>query len=60
MVTHRCLFAAILFVCQSCFAQAPSQEVQVPPVQSANSAIKLADATPVVLRTKEALSSATA
>jgi len=53
-----CVVGAILFACGSCFAQAPTSDVQVPSITS--SAIKLEDSTPVILRTKQDLSSATA
>jgi hypothetical protein len=50
--------AAILFVTDSSFAQETSTAPQTP--AEAVPVMKLADATPVLLRTKEALSSATA
>ena len=49
---------AILFACGPCYAQAPTSDVQVPSI--ANSSLKLEDSTPVILRTKQDLSSATA
>jgi hypothetical protein len=51
--------AAILFVSESTFTQ---ETAGVPPAPTAvaNSATKLEDATPILLRTKEELSSATA
>jgi hypothetical protein len=52
------VIGALLFICRSCFAQAPTSEVQVPSITSTNSAMKLEDSTPVVLRTKQDLSSA--
>ncbi len=53
------LGAAILFVAESSFAQETTGTPQTP-VPATNSVMKLADATPVTLRTKEALSSGTA
>ena len=50
---------AILFICRSCFAQAPTSDVQVPSITNTNSSMKLEDSTPVMLRTKQDLSSAT-
>jgi hypothetical protein len=50
---------AILFVCGSCYAQAPTADVQVPSIANTNSSMKLEDSTPVMLRTKQDLSSAT-
>ena len=52
------LVVAILFAPETGFAQETSGAPQTP--MAANSAMKLADATPVLLRTKEPLSSATA
>ena len=55
------LVGAILFVfCGFCYAQAPTSDVQVPSITDTNSSMKLEDATPVMLRTKQNLSSATA
>lgn len=54
------VIGAILFVCGSCYAQAPTSDVQVPSVTNATSSMKLEDSTPVMLRTKKDLSSATA
>jgi hypothetical protein len=54
------LIGAILFICRPCFAQAPTSEVQVSPTTSTNSAMKSEDSTPVILRTKQDLSSSTA
>jgi len=51
------LVSAILFVTESSFAQ---ETTGAPQTSAANSLMKLDDATPVLLRTKEALSSATA
>jgi hypothetical protein len=48
---------AILFVCGSCYAQAPTPEV--PSITNTDSSLKLGDSTPVMLRTKQDLSSAT-
>ena len=53
------VIGAILFICRSCFAQAPTSEVQVSLTTSTNSSMKLEDSTPVMLRTKQDLSSAT-
>src|SRR6266852_5257128 len=53
------LIGALLFICRSCFAQAPTSEVQVSLTTSTNSSMKLEDSTPVMLRTKQDLSSAT-
>jgi|ERR1700674_261816 hypothetical protein len=53
------VIGTILFICRSCFAQAPTSEVQVSPTSITNSSMKLEDSTPVILRTKQDLSSAT-
>jgi hypothetical protein len=53
------IVAAILLVAESSFAQGTTGAPQTP-APAANSVMKLDDATPVLLRTKEALSSATA
>ena len=53
------VIGAILFVCGSCYAQAPTSDVQVPSITNTNSSMKLEDSTPVMLRTKQDLSSAT-
>ncbi len=53
------LIAAILFATEASFAQETTGASQTPTV-AANSATKLEDATPVLLRTKEELSSGTA
>jgi hypothetical protein len=53
------VIGAILFVCGSCFAQAPTSDVLVPSITNPNSSMKLEDSTPVILRTKQDLSSAT-
>ena len=53
------VIGAILFVCRSCFAQAPTPEVQAPSIANTNPSMKLEDSTPVVLCTKQDLSSAT-
>src|ERR1700745_954390 len=53
--SNVCLTGAILFVCGSCHAQAPTSDVQVP----SNSSMKLEDSTPIILRTKQDLLSAT-
>ena len=58
MRSNFCVISAILFACASCYAQAPTSEVQVPSVTNTNSSLKLDDSTPVVLRTKQDLSSA--
>ena len=60
MSSNFCVIGAILFVCGSCYAQAPTSEVQVPSITTANSSLKLEDSTPVILRTKQGLSSAKA
>jgi hypothetical protein len=60
MSSNFCVIGAILFVCGSCYAQAPTSDVQVPSITNTNSSIKLEDSTPVMLRTKKDLSSATA
>jgi len=57
MSSNFCVLGAILFVCGSCYAQAPTSDVQVPSVT--NSSLKLEDSSPVILRTKQDLSSAT-
>jgi len=59
MRVNFCIIAAILSVCRSCYAQAPTLEVQVPSIADTNSSMKLEDSTPVVLCTKQDLSSAT-
>src|SRR6266478_3944480 len=53
------LIGALLFICRSCFAQAPTSDGQVPSITNTNSSMKLEDSTPVILRTKQDLSSAT-
>jgi hypothetical protein len=58
MSSNFCLIGAILFVCGSCYAQTPTSDVQVPSTNM-NSSMKLEDSTPVMLRTKGDLSSAT-
>jgi len=57
MSSNFCVIGAILFVCGSCYAQAPTSDVQRPSIT--NSSLKLGDSTPVILRTKQDLSSAT-
>jgi len=57
MSSDFCVIGAILFVCGSCYAQAPTSDVQRPSIT--NSSLKLGDSTPVILRTKQDLSSAT-
>lgn len=57
MSRNICVIGAILFICGSCYAQAPTSDVQVPSIT--NSPLKLEDSTPVILRTKQDLSSAT-
>ncbi len=52
------LVAAIFFTTAASFAQETSGVPQTP--TAANAVMKLADVTPVLLRTKEALSSASA
>jgi hypothetical protein len=59
MSSNFCVIGAILFVCGSCYAQAPTSDVQVPSIANTNSSMKLEDLTPVMLRTKQDLSSAT-
>lgn len=58
MNTTFSLIASILFVCGPCYAQAPASDIQVPSTNT-NSSMKLEDSTPVMLRTKQDLSSAT-
>lgn len=60
MSSRLYLIAAILFACESCFAQTPSSGGQVSAATNADSTVKLEDSTPVILRTKQELSSATA
>ena len=60
MSSNFCVIATILFICGSCYAQAPTSEVQVPSTTNTNSSMKLEDSTPVMLRTKQDLSSAKA
>jgi len=57
MSSRVCVIASILFICGSRYAQAPTSDVQVPSIT--NSPLKLEDSTPVILRTKQGLSSAT-
>jgi hypothetical protein len=59
MSSNFSVIGAILFVCGSCYAQAPTSDVQVPSITNTNSSMKLEDSTPVMLRTKQDLSSAT-
>src|SRR5215470_16396536 len=59
MRRNICVIGAILFVCGSCYTQAPTSDVQVPSITDTNSSMKLEDSTPVMLRTKQDLSSAT-
>jgi len=59
MSSNFCVIGAVLFVCGSCYAQAPTSDVQVPSITNKNSSMKLEDSTPVMLRTKQDLSSAT-
>jgi hypothetical protein len=59
MSSNFCVIGAMLLVCGSCYAQAPTSDVQVPSITKTNSSIKLEDSTPVMLRTKQDLSSAT-
>jgi hypothetical protein len=59
MSSKFCAIGPILFVCGSCYAQAPTSGVQVPSITNTNSSMKLEDSTPVMLRTKQDLSSAT-
>ena len=54
------VIAAILFICRSCYAQAPTSEAQASPTANTDSSMKLEDSTPVMLRTKQDLSSAKA
>src|SRR5260370_35114532 len=60
MSSNFCVIGAILFVCGSCYAQAPTSDVQVPSITNTNSSMKLEGSTPVRLRTKHDLASATA
>src|SRR5260370_41683917 len=59
MSSNFCVIGAMLFVCGSCYEQAPTSDVQVPSITNTNSSMKLEDSTPVMLRTKQDLSSAT-
>lgn len=59
MRSNFCIIGAILFVCRPCYGQAPTPEAQVPSIANTNSSMKLEDSTPVMLRTKQDLSSAT-
>ena len=59
MRSNFCAIGALLFICGSCLAQAPASDVQVPSTTNTNSSVKLEDSTPVFLRTKQDLSSAT-
>jgi hypothetical protein len=52
------VIAGVLFICRSCYAQASTSEVQAPSITNTNSSMKLEDSTPVMLRTKQDLSSA--
>lgn len=54
------LAAAIIFLCEACFAQAPTPEVSTAPATSANPALQLIDGTPIRLRTNQDISSADA
>jgi len=60
MSRNFCVIAAILFIGASCYPQAPTSEAQVPAITNTNSSMKLEDSTPVILRTKQDLSSAKA
>lgn len=59
MSSILCVFLAVLFFCGPCYAQEISN-VQAPSATNAKSLIKLEDSTPVMLRTRQDLSSATA
>jgi hypothetical protein len=59
MSRNFCVIGAMLFVCGSCYAQAPTSDVHVPSITKTKSSIKLEDSTPVTVRTKQDLSSAT-
>ena len=59
MSSHFCVIGALLFVCGSCYGQAPASDMQVPSIANTSSSMKLEDSTPVTLRTKQDLSSAT-
>jgi hypothetical protein len=50
MSSNFSLIGAILFVCGSCYAQAPTSDVQVPSITNANSSMKLEAAAPLQLR----------
>jgi hypothetical protein len=54
------LIGVVLLICRFCYPQPPTLEVQVPPITTATSSLKLKDSTPVMLRTKHDLSSAKA
>src|ERR1700741_2719922 len=53
------IIGAILSVCRACYAQATTPELQVPSIADTNPSMKLQDSTPVVLCTRQDLSSAT-
>src|SRR5215831_7594589 len=56
MSSNFCVLGATLLVCGSCYAQAPTSDARAPSI--ANSSLKLEDSTPIILRTKQDLSSA--
>ena len=59
MRSSFCTVGAILLAFRPCYAQAPTPPGQVPSVANTNSPMKLEDSTPIVLCTKQDLSSAT-
>ena len=59
MKSNFVIIGAFLFVCSSCCAQTPTSEAQVSSTTNTNSSIRLEDSTPIVLSTKQDLSSAT-
>ena len=59
MSSNFSVIGAILLVCGPYCAQTPTSDVQVPSITNTNSTMKLEDSTPVILRTKQDLSSAT-
>jgi hypothetical protein len=59
MRSSFCIIGAILFIFKLWYAQVPTSETQIPSVTNTNSSLKLEDSTPVVLVTKQDLSSAT-
>ena len=54
------VIAVVLFICRFCYPQALTLNAQVPSITTATSSLKLQDSTPVMLRTKQGLSSSKA